>query len=133
MTPTIAVLLRKTVLTRLAEITAEAEQLRAALAELGGDDDDDAETRPPLINGSTARPREPKHTSETTISPSSARLDVLRDQHGPVFRITPTVAVQRGQKITGSGKTLEMLEEDNLPGDKGVVVPGNWFAKECEA
>lgn len=59
-------------------------------------------------------------------SPSSLRLDELRDGHGPVFRVLPKVPVAAGQIIQNAdGSKVEMLEPDDL-NEK----PGHWFAKQ---
>lgn len=136
MTPTVAAYIRKTLASRLAEIEAEAVQLRAALAELDGGDAD-AESLLVRIRGEApngqngARPAARK-PEPNAVSPSSARLDALQEAHGPVFRVRKGPPVQIGQKFDLDGKHLEILEADNLPGDKGEVVPNNWFAKQVE-
>lgn len=101
----------------------------------------ESEPMPPARTLETASPGAPPIVSQEAsrgdltppkpaINPSSARLEELRDMHGPVYRVTPKVPVTVGQTIKNSeGREIEMLELDDRGNENGEVAVGVWFAK----
>jgi len=129
---------------RLAEIEAEAATLRDALRELGPADAPNVThagttNGTPTVAGPNGAPiAEPPPIAEAPppkiASPLELRIDLLREQHGPVFVIQPTIPVSVGQKIKWrkgqDDHTVEILEDaSSLPGPTGKVITGGWFAK----
>jgi hypothetical protein len=68
------------------------------------------------------------------LSPLEKRLEELREQHGPVYVITPAGPVQSGSRIKHGQpqRDVEVLESAELANRAGEVLAGRWFAKVVE-